>query len=415
MNAPAPPGSEADRPDTSEDQAWNRPAVLASQWLAYSLLHLATGPAIPAHDRADTGTATPLAAMAGVVAETWEIEFVDTTSEPLLDMVFSASPAPAAALVALPYAVFHALQAAQALVHNPVCKLFPALDALPAAFFTRLKSNLELELAGQHSVALDQWFASLAADVQGGFFATQQTPVAAACAWAGIVHDYLSFSLFHLLKALNAAMLGSHLTAHFYIETVADEGMVLASARPAQAIAQYLIETRELALAALLRAFPILDELQDMLAAAGKGLQQALPQPLQAALALALPSERFLSAHAATDFAKELLTAVAVAIPVVAAGIHLLPRMIDAEGLAFAMLKQTATNVLIDLAGRSALPLGAFLSEKSWLAVEGAQQLASTLLPEPDAWTRLHGDSALVPQDAAALVGVAEAASLATV
>lgn len=394
MNAPAPPGSEA----KPEDQAWNRPAVLASQWLAYSLLHLATGPAILAHYQADAGMATPLAAMAGVVAETWEIEFVDNTSEPLLDAIFSASPAQAAALMALPYAVFHALQAAQALVHNPVCKLFPVLNALPAAFFTRLKSNLELELAGQHSVALDQWFTSLAADVQGGFFAT---PVAAACAWAGVMQDYLSFSLFHLLKALNAALVGSHLTAHFYVETVADEGMVLASARPAQAIAQYLIETRELALAASWRAFPALDELQDMLAAAGTGLQQALPQPLQAALALALPSERFLSAHAAKDFAKELLTAVAVAIPVAAAGIHLLPRMIDAEGLAFAMLQQTATNVLIDLAGRSALPLGAFLSEKSWLAVEGAQQLASTLLP--------------APQDAAALVGVAEAASLATV
>lgn len=384
--------------------SWHQPAGLAREWLAYSLLHLATGPLIAAHEAADSGC-SPQAAIAGVIARSWEISQVENISQPLLARAFGASPPQVAALapVAWPCAAFHALQAAQA----SASWAFPALQALPTAYFARLKSNLEVELAAQHSAALDQSFADLLAEFVGSFALAQQVSGPAALAWAGCVRDGLIFSLFHLLKSANAAGASSHLAADFYIETVADEGMVLVSERPAHAIADYLIASREQALEAVFHAFPALEQLQGRLAQAASKLQQALPPPLHAALALALPSEKFLAAHAATDFLKELLTAVAVALPVAAAGIHLLPRMLDPEGLAFAMLKETATNVLIELAGRSALPLGDFLSEKAWLAIEGMQQLTS-MAP----WMHGPGDAELAAPGNAALVGVAETCSL---
>ena len=404
MNATAPLRCEADCPDTRETTSWNQPSRLASQWLAYSLLHLVTGPAISAHGQAAGESSTPLAALASVVAETWEMRLVDNTAQPLLTMVFDAAPAQVAALAAQG-AAFHGLQAAQAVASALASPALPQLQALPGAYLSCLKSSLELGIAGHHSALLDQALSGLLPHASSSFPAAQQLPDTATQAWANGVQDGLIFALFHLLGTCAAS---SHPATQSYLATVAHEGMMLAAGRHSHAIAQYLIETREQVLEAMFHHSTALQELHGALAAAGKSLQQALPGPLQAALALALPSERFLSTHGAADFLKELLTAVAVAIPVAAAGIHWLPRLIDSEGLAFAMLKSGAASVLIDLAGRSALPLGDYLSEKSWLAMEGAQQLASMLLPDPGVQVPLHDP---LPQACATLVGVADAAA----
>jgi len=404
MNATAPLRCEADCPDTRDTTDWNRPSRLASQWLAYSLLHLVTGPAISAHEQAASESNTPLAALASVVAETWEMRLVDNTTQPLLTMVFDAAPAQAAALAAQG-AAFHGLQAAQAVASALASPALPQLHALPGAYLSCLKSSLEMGIAGHHSALLDQALSGLLPHVSSSFLVAQQLPDTAAQAWANGVQDGLIFALFHLLGTCAAS---SHPATQSYLATVAHEGMMLAAGRHSHAIAQYLIETREQVLEAMFHHSPALQELHGTLAAAGKSLPQALPEPLRTALALALPSERFLSKHGAADFLKELLTAVAVAIPVAAAGIHWLPRLIDCEGLAFAMLKSGAASVLIDLAGRSALPLGDFMSEKSWLAMEGAQQLASMLLPDPG--IQVPRDHDPLPQASATLVGVADAA-----
>lgn len=407
MNATAPLCCEADCPDTRETTAWNRPSRLASQWLAYSLLHLVTGPAISAHEPAAGDPGTPLAALASVVAETWEMRLVEHTAQPLLTMVFGAAPAQAAALAAQG-AAFHGLQAAQAAASTLVSPALPQLQALPGAYLSCLKSSLEMGIAGHHLALLDQALSGLLPHAGSSVLAAQQLPDTATQAWASGVQDGLIFALFHLLGTCAGAAASSHPATQSYLATVAHEGMMLAAGRHSHAIAQFLIETREQVLEAMFHRSLALQELHATLAAAGKSLQEALPEPLQAALALALPSERFLSRHGAADFLKELLTAVAVAIPVAAAGIHWLPRLIDPEGLAFAMLKSGAASVLIDLAGRSALPLGDFLSEKSWLAMEGAQQLASMLLPDPGMQVPLHDP---LPQACATLVGVADAAA----
>lgn len=389
MNAPQLPFAEADQPLAEraihDARPWTLGHAMVGNWLGFSLLNLFTGPRISRYEALSQDQHTVAVSMAHGISKALEIRQVNTLSQPVLKMLLGASEGsqPSLAVLAWSCAFFELVRAAPAIAVSSWQPASIAARALPTAYFARLKSNLAVDLAGEYSGALDQTLCGLMDET--------------LTAWPGHLKDYLIFSLFHLLKAANAPAARADEPMHFYLQMVADEGMVLSSARPASAIVDYLLESREWALEVFFAAVPAL----------GK-----TPQPQALALDDTPPSRVFSARPDATDWIKELLTMVAIATPATAAGIHLLPRRMDGKGLASAMLMETSTNVLIQLVNRCAGTLSSFLNEQFWLAMDALQALQPAPLPASEPQAYATADIDLLADGSGLLIGSPEAASL---
>lgn len=390
-------------PAGADARPWQLGGVVVGNWLAFSLLNFLTGPGISRYEALTEDQHTVAISMGHIISKTLEIRLVNKLSQPLLKIAIGASedPEPSLAVLAWSCIFFQAVQAAPALAARHWEPGLIPVQALPKAYFARLKFNLEVDLAGEYSAALDQTL-SLLMDkpldtFANGFSRVQDGPPAPAPAWSSQLKDGLIFSLFHLLKAATAPAAQADNPLHVYLEMVADEGMVLSSSRTASVIVDYLIECREQALEAALAAIPSLAEMQDASVLALEGSR---------------PSQAFVPGHRAMDFIKELLTMVAIAAPATGAGIHLLPRILDGKGLAFSMLMETSTNVLILLIGRCAVSASDYLSEQTWSTLDAVQTLFPTRLPTPNTQTLIAADTDPMREGGGLLIGVTEAPSV---
>lgn len=369
--------------------------MIASNWLAYSLTNFVTGPIITTHTlQANTGH-TVFNSVGNRFAKSFEIGISSKLSKPIYENIHNQTKIDST----IKYlAIFEALQSAEYIGSSiGASKLIPT-QLLPKSYLARLKSNIEFDAADQHADSINQSLFQLidsywdapCVSMQGSAPLTEtplthlRTPSNEVSSnhltSASYIKDYIIFSLFYLLKTSTTSINHPLIPSLPYISLLADAGMVISSDKFAQSIADYLLEKREMALDSFFTANPYLEEIQKNSEILIKNIHASLPQTIQQSLHLASPSDNFYAQHSSTYFTKELLTSMAVAIPANAIGIHLLPKIFNPNGLAFSIIMETSTNVIIHLATRAGRPFSDFLSEKFLSAIEGLQYIISSAI-----------------------------------
>lgn len=404
------------------------PVFIASNWLTYSLANLVTGPILSTYAGYSESDHTIANSLANRFAKTLEVKLTHKISQPISQSLLNDSTTTPIALesnnsiasLGQNFALFHSLQFAELSTKTRLFNDIIPKQVFPKSYLLRVKTNLEFDVADQDAVALDN---ALSRMVNAGWNAlysifqpsqeaptelpptetgTSQPDASQPLSLSSCIRDYVVFSVFYLLKIITTQSNHLQTPLHPYVELLSDEGMVISSDRMASVIVDYLIEKREMALDAIFIDNPFLEKTQNIAQIFINNLHESLPEGIQELLNLAAPSEDFYSKHCVADIFKDLLTSMAVAIPATGAGIHLLPRVFDSKGLAFAIVMETSTNVMIHLAGRAALPLSDFMSEKSLSAMKGLHfMLASPLADDgmlPDD-QELPSAMAAVPTD----------------
>ncbi len=399
----APPSEDFTQDNSRDHFPWIPPFPIAANWLAYSLTNAITGPIISTYTSRSENEHTISNSVGHRLAKTSEIKLSNKTSLPFFE-ILSPNTATSPDTKSLPFthyfAIFSLLQAAETIATSAT-GIIPA-QFWPKAYLARLKSDLEFNSADKDVYAITSalselidysWSAlrSLFSTLQEVQDSATLLPVEAQAdlrplsaknssdntSLASYTKDYVIFSIFYLLKNYILTSAYPKTDLHLYSELISDEGMVISSDRLGLAIADYLIEKREIALEKLLSSDNFLKEINTHTETFIKTIHASLPQKIHEILYLASPSDALYKQHSATDFFKDLLTAIAIAIPATGMGIHLLPKILDSKGLVFSVIMETSTNVIIHLTSRAATPLSDFMSEKSLAVMQALHSMLS--------------------------------------